>query len=230
VSQPPSADADSVAWLRDLDSEGRVGHEAVSRLHDFLTRVARSEAARRRERLPESLRGELDDLCVQAASDASLAVVQKLDTYRGDARFTTWAAKFVILELSSRLRRRAWHGRTISFDPSAWGRMPGGSGSPLQDVESRELLRAIERSVERDLTDRQRSVFLAVVIDEVPIDVLAERLGSSRGAIYKVLHDARRRLRDSLSTEGFLRPDARPTDEGREVRSARSRTPTNRGP
>lgn len=230
MSRVSAPDHDSLEWLRDLGSEGRGGHEAVSRLHDFLTRVARSEAARRRDRLPEGLRGELDDLCVQAASDASLAVVRKLDTYRGEARFTTWAAKFVILELSSRLRRRAWHGRTITVEPAVWGRLPGRTGSALQDVESRELLRAVERSVEGELTDRQRTVFLAVVVDEVPIDVLAERLGSSRGAIYKVLHDARRRLRASLSEGGFLRSERpRPDDSAPRVRSAEPGTLTSGG-
>lgn len=207
--EPASLDADSRAWLQDLRAEGAGRDRAATRLHELLLRVARAEAVRRRSRLPDEVLDELDDLGVQAASDAVVAVLRKLDEFRGTARFTTWACKFVILEFSTRLRRRVWRGRPVETDETIWERLADTAPSALKAVEQRELLDALGRAVERDLTERQRLVFRAAVLDEVPIDVLAERLDSSRGAIYKVLHDARARLRESLAREGYGREVAR---------------------
>jgi RNA polymerase sigma-70 factor (ECF subfamily) len=202
-------DADSVDWLRSLRSTGRRRDQAIDSLHALLLKVARFEAARRRPRLPTAVLAELDDLCVQAASDALLAVMRKLDTFRGLARFTTWAAKFAILEVSTRLRRELWRGRPVETDPTVWDRLPAALPSALQGIEQRDLLAAIGRAVREELTERQRLIFQAAVIEEVPIDVLAERLDSNRGAIYKTLHDARRKLRHVLTRGGFVEEVAR---------------------
>ncbi len=145
---------------------------------------------------------ELDDLCVQAASDAAVAILEKLDDYRGAARFTTWACKFVMLEFSSRLRRREWHGRELRADPASWGRFADKAPSAQETVEYREVLEVLDRAVEEDLSERQRMVFSAAVLEEVPIDVLAERLGSTRGAVYKIVYDARSKLRGALARAG----------------------------
>lgn len=197
-------DAESQAWVRDLRSRGPARERAVARLHELLLRVARSEAARRRGRVPESIRAELEDLCSQAASDAIMAVTRKLDTYAGRARFTTWACKFVILEFSTRLRRRMWRDRKVEPDPGIWDRLADRAPTALQGLEHDELLEALGRAVREDLTERQRLIFQSAVLDEVPIEVLAERLDSSRGAIYKMLHDARSRLRQSLARSGHM--------------------------
>jgi len=197
-------DAESAAWLRALKGGGPAREQAVDRLHALLLRVARFEAARRRTRLPDTVLTEMDDLCVQAASDALMAVLKKLDTFRGLARFTTWAAKFAILELSTRFRRQLWRGRPVEPDPAIWEQLPTALPSALHGIEQRELLAALGRAVRESLTERQRMVFQAAVIDEVPIDVLAERLESNRGAIYKSLHDARRKLRRALTAGGYL--------------------------
>jgi RNA polymerase sigma-70 factor (ECF subfamily) len=166
--------------------------------------VAHAEAARRWDRLPDEVRSELDDLCVQAASDSVMAILRKLDTFRGAARFTTWACKFVIVEFSTRLRRRVWRGRIVDADQTVWNQLADASPSAVEALEERELIAALTRAVETDLTDRQRLVFKSAVVQQIPIDVLAERLSSSRGAIYKVLHDARRTLRQTLTREGYL--------------------------
>lgn len=199
-----SMDAESAAWLSALRSTGPARDRAVDQLHALLLKVARFEAARRRTRLPDAVLTEIDDLCVQAASDALMAVLQKLDTFRGLARFTTWAAKFAILELSTRFRRQLWRGRPVEPDPTIWERLPTAMPSALHGIEQRELIAALGRAVQESLTERQRTVFQAAVIDEVPIDVLAERLESNRGAIYKSLHDARRKLRQTLTAGGYL--------------------------
>src|SRR5689334_21978435 len=109
-------DLESSQWLNDLGSDGATRSGAIERLHGLLLRVARSEAARRRATTSQVRTEDVDDLCTQAASDALMAVLAKLDTYRGTARFTTWACKFAILETSVRLRRQAWRDRNVDSD------------------------------------------------------------------------------------------------------------------
>jgi RNA polymerase sigma-70 factor, ECF subfamily len=196
-------DLDSIRWLHDLRAGGAVHEAAVARLHDLLLRVARGEAARRRNTLPDRGLEELDDLCAQAAGDATMAVLAKLGDFRGEARFTTWACKFVIFEISTRLRRHAWRHRRVETDETVWERLPDHRRSALESIQDQEVLGALDRAIGQDLTGRQRLVFRAAVLDEVPIDVLAERLGSSRGAVYKTLHDARRKLRQALAAQGY---------------------------
>ena len=197
-------DADSARWLSDLRSEGATRERSVARLHAMLHGVARAEAARRRGTLPADIAGDVDDLCLQAANDAAVAVLAKLDGFRGASRFTTWAYKFAILEVSVRLRRRAWSRRRLELDEASWGRLAAPSPGPEHALHERELLDRVRNLVTTTLTEHQRRVFLAVVGEEIPIDVIAERVGSSRGAIYKTLHDARRKLRDALQGAGLL--------------------------
>lgn len=196
-------DTESAEWLRDLQDGGVARESAVARLHALLVRVARSEAARRRATLPLRASDEVDDLCVQSASDALMAVLAKLDTYRGTARFTTWACKFVIFETSTRLRRHAWRHRKVELDDTVWDRLSDSAPPALQRLENEQLLVALHRAVDEHLTERQRLIFQSVTMHDVPIDVLAERLGMSRGAIYKTLHDARGKLRRALNDAGY---------------------------
>ena len=197
-------DPDSARWLAELRSEGPVREQAAARLHAMLHGAARVEAARRRGSLPSDIAGDLDDLCLQAAADATVAVLGKLDSFRGSSRFTTWAYKFAILEVSVRLRRRSWNKRRVALDEASWGSLVEPSRGPDRSLEEQELLGVVRTLVETTLTERQRGVFLAAVGEEIPIDVIAERTGSSRGAVYKTLHDARRKLRDAMGTSGLL--------------------------
>ena len=197
-------DPDSRAWLAALRSDGPGHDQGVADLYALLHRAARHEAQRRRGSLPVPAADDLDDLARQAAGDAVIVVLRKLDTSRGASRFTTWAYKFVVFEVSAALRRESWRGRTATMDDAGWEKLADHAPStPEARVEIRELIDAIERSVAADLTPRQRDIFAAVVVHEVPIDVLADRLDSTRGAIYKVLHDARRKLRSSLEAKGW---------------------------
>ena len=197
-------DTESAEWLRDLRDSGVARDSAVARLHGLLVRVATGEAARRRATLPLRATEEVDDVCVQSANDALMAVLAKLDTYRGTARFTTWACKFAILEVSSRLRRYAWRERKVELDETIWDRLPDVAPTILDQLHDDQLLRALHGAVSTHLTERQRLIFLSVTMENVPIDVLAERLGTSRGAIYKTLHDARGKLRRELTDAGYL--------------------------
>jgi RNA polymerase sigma-70 factor (ECF subfamily) len=195
-------DQESATWLRDLQDIGGARDDAIARLHALLVRVARGEAGRRRATFPIRAADEVDDLCMQAANDALMAVLAKLDTYRGAARFTTWACKFVIFEASTRLRRHAWRERKVELDETVWDRLPDTAPPILKQLEHDQLVVALHRAVAEQLTDRQRLIFQSVTMEDVPIDVLAERLGTSRGAIYKTLHDARAKLRRALTDAG----------------------------
>jgi RNA polymerase sigma-70 factor (ECF subfamily) len=190
----PDRDAEARAWLAALRSTGSEREAAARELHALLLRAARFELSRRRGQLAAT-RETLDDLAVQSADDALSAILGKLDDYRFESRFTTWAYKFAILEAATRARRRAWQHRELPIDPDAWTRLPSRALDPAEDVERREHLRAIIDAVRTELSPHQREVLGALVLAEVPIDVLAERLGTTRGALYKTLHDARRKLR-----------------------------------
>jgi RNA polymerase sigma factor, sigma-70 family len=191
-------DQESTKWVGDLGADSPARDAAAARLHALLLRVTRAESARRKATMPARGHDELDDLCVQAANDALLGILRKLPEFRGDARFTTWACKFAIFEISTRLRRHAWRQRRLTTDESIWETLPDSAPPALAVLQGRETLARLQRAVREELTDRQRRVFQAVVLEEVPIDVLAERMNSTRGALYKILHDARTRLRRAL--------------------------------
>src|SRR5215210_3571602 len=191
-------------WVEALTGDGAERGEALADLHDLMLRAARFEIGRRLAALAH-VRGEsLDDLAHQAADDALVALLAKLDDYRGASRFTTWAYKFAILEAGVKLRRRAWQGREVVLEPETWPSFADPSGSAQSEAEAAELLSELQRAVREVLTPHQREVFAALAVNGVPIDVLAEHMGSSRGALYKTLHDARKRLRAELVAAGYL--------------------------
>jgi RNA polymerase sigma-70 factor (ECF subfamily) len=140
---------------------------------------------------------------MQAANDALIAVLAKLETFRGESRFTTWATKFALLEAGVRLRRRAWQGREVLLEPGSWTNLVDRGTSVGLSVEQAELLTALGDAIEAVLTPHQRTIFTALALNEVPIDVLAERLSTTRGALYKTLHDARGKLRRELADQGL---------------------------
>src|SRR5215207_2825731 len=195
-SSPPALlDDESRVWLRDLRSEGRTRDEAVARLHALLLRAARFECARRRPALPHLRGNDLDDIANQAADDALVSVLARLDSFRGASRFTTWAYKFALLEAAVKLRKRAWQGREVPLEPETWSLFSSAGLAPDAALEQTELLAAVQSGINEVLTPHQRRVLVALALNGVPIDVLAERLSSTRGALYKTLHDARRKLR-----------------------------------
>jgi RNA polymerase sigma-70 factor, ECF subfamily len=208
----PDLDHESREWLRCLRADGAIRDDAVQRLHALLLRAARFEVARRRATLPHIRGNDLDDIAVQAADDALMSVLRRLDDFRGLSRFTTWAYKFALLEAAVKLRKRAWQGREIPLADDAWSSFSSNELEPDAEAEQSELVATLRHAVHEVLTPHQRRVLVALAIDGVPIDVLAERLGSTRGGLYKTLHDARRKLRryleesglatDSLSEEG----------------------------
>jgi RNA polymerase sigma-70 factor (ECF subfamily) len=203
----------SESWLEALRGDGAARDEATRDLHALLLRAARFELRRRRAALSHVRGEELDDIAVQAADDATMAVLAKLDEYRGASRFTTWAYKFALLEAGVKLRRRAWQEREVVLDPEAWPELADRGASAQERLEGDELISALRSAVQGVLTPHQRAVFVALALRQVPIDVLAERLGTTRGALYKTLHDARAKLRRELAAAGYAEPAREPQRE-----------------
>jgi RNA polymerase sigma-70 factor (ECF subfamily) len=203
ASSAATAADDNRAWINSLNSEGATYDRAVERLHELLVRAARFEVSRRRASLRYVRGEELEDIAMQAADDALMAVLRKLDSFRGDSRFTTWAYKFALLEAAVRLRRRAWQDREMVLDADGWTQLGDSTPGVHDDAERSELLQCLSDCIAEELTPHQREVLVALAMDGVPIDVLAERLGSNRNALYKALHDARRKLRRKMNDRGF---------------------------
>src|SRR5215210_400159 len=197
----PSPAEESQAWITALRGPAGPRELALEELHALLLRAARFELGRRRSQLDHVPAKDVEDLATQAADDALMAILGKLDSFRGTSRFTTWAYKFALLEAGVKARRRAWHGREIVIDAEAWPQFPHAGRSAQQCLEDAELLGALRDAVRTSLTPLQREVFSALALNGVPIDVLAERLGTTRGALYKTLHDARRKLRTALGVD-----------------------------
>jgi RNA polymerase sigma-70 factor (ECF subfamily) len=202
VAAPP-LDPESRTWLDDLRGAGPAYDAACARLHELLLRAARFEVARRRPALPHLRGNELDDIANEAADDALVSVLARLDSFRGASRFSTWAYKFALFEAAVKLRRRAWQAREIPLQPESWALFATSTAAPDDAAERNELLKTLQHAIETVLTEHQRTVFVALALNGVPIDVLAERLATTRGALYKTLHDARRKLRRRLADAGM---------------------------
>jgi len=208
VEEPTAAgaglDAESAEWLQALAATGPGREAALERLHGMLVRIARREVARWGPRL-RVIGPELEVLAYQAAADALIAITGKLGQLCGESRFTTWAYKFAIFEVSAKIGRHFWRHPAVPLDAEDWDRLPDRFGfDPAREAEWRDLLAALHRAVDEKLTARQRAVFVAIVLNNVPLDTLVIELASNRNAIYKTLFDARRKLRAALVANGYM--------------------------
>jgi RNA polymerase sigma-70 factor (ECF subfamily) len=199
VPDPPWLDRESQEWLARLRAAGPERDAALQDLLALLLKAARFVLARRRAQAADFPREGLDDLAVEAADDALVAILSRLDEYRGESRFTTWAWKFAFFEASQALRRRSWMGREIPSDDAGLSSLAS-EASPERELEQRELIAELKEGIEYVLTPHQRKVFVALALNSVPVDVLAERMRTTRGALYKTLHEARSRLRAHLDS------------------------------
>jgi len=213
-------DTDSAAWVAALSGSGSTRKEALARLNELLVKVAFKETHRRGP--AHRVTGpELDDIAYQAADDAMVALLGKLDTFRGESRFTTWAYRFVVLEVSSKLGRHFSRHESVMFDEEAWERLPARFGDdPLARAQQSDLIAAVRRAVDEVLSARQRELFVAIVVNGVPTEAMAVKVGSSHGAVYKMVFDARLKIRSYLTDNGYLdagseeRPTTRPQNRG----------------
>ena len=194
----------SAQWLGALRAAGATRDDAHTRLHGLLLRAARAEVGRRSGQFPAA-GVELDDLAHQAAADAMVAILDKLALFRGESRFTTWAYKFVIFEVSAKIGRHFWQRPSVPMEAEDWDRLPAVFGfGPAEQWQARDLFDALRHAVDHELTDRQRRVFVAIVLNGVPLDALVVELNTNRNAIYKTLFDARGKLRAALAAKGYL--------------------------
>jgi RNA polymerase sigma-70 factor, ECF subfamily len=133
-----------------------------------------------------------------------MAILRKLQDFRGESRFTTWAYKFALYEAAAKIRKRSWQGREIPLTPEAWPLIADNhQRTAQQSIETTDRLTALHDAIENQLSPHQREVVVALALNEVPIDVLAERLNTTRGALYKTLHDGRQKLRSALTARGL---------------------------
>jgi RNA polymerase sigma-70 factor (ECF subfamily) len=196
-------EADTTGWVPRLRPSHPRHAETVARLRDVLLRVAFHELSRRRGLLGSVSGPEFDDVAHQAADDALVSILGKLDEFQGLSRFTTWAYKFVVFEVSGKVAGHAWRRHPPTREELTFERLPDARAPrPGDRLERREQLRALAAAM-GTLTERQREVFVAIALNDVSIDVLALELGSNRNAIYKNLFDARRKLRRGLVDAGY---------------------------
>jgi RNA polymerase sigma-70 factor, ECF subfamily len=196
------ADTDPENWLLELSMDGPRRDAALRRLHALLVRASRHQVRRMQGMLPGAGPEQLEELSHQAADEAMVVLLAKLSTFQGRSRFTTWAYKFAILQAATEVRSQAWRSRQVVLDDSD---VTVDLGPSVEDyAEAADLARAAGRAIDEALTPHQRRIMLALLVDEVPIDVLAERLGTNRNALYKTLHDARVRVRTHLASAGHL--------------------------
>jgi RNA polymerase sigma-70 factor (ECF subfamily) len=197
---PRTLDPESRSWLAELHADGAVHEAAIGRLHALLLREARYEVRRRTAGLAHPSGRDLEDLSLQAADDALIAILAKLDQFRGEALFTTWARRFAALEVPGKIRRRLGHARETPTDIDDWPPLDRDlCEDPQQRSEASELARTLGYLIAHELTGHQRDVLLALTVEEITTKKLAARLDSTPGALYKTLHDARRKLRRELA-------------------------------
>jgi RNA polymerase sigma-70 factor (ECF subfamily) len=149
---PAQLDAASREWLDGLRSAGPAREEAVARLQALLLRAARFEIVRRRQALSHLESGELDELAREAADDAAVSVLRRLDDFRGESRFTTWAYKFALLETAVKVRRRAWRERELTLEPESWAQFEHSTVNVAASAERAELLTVIQEGIRTGLT------------------------------------------------------------------------------
>jgi RNA polymerase sigma-70 factor (ECF subfamily) len=181
--------SEAETWLTALQSGGRAGAEAVFRLRNLLVAAARFEASRRRPDMTDLGNEELDNVVSEAADEALNSVLKSLEKCDGNRRFTTWARKFAVVETSVRLRRRAWQSRSLPSERECWA-------SASKDADQQDL-RQLRRLSEESLGNPERRV-LTLTLGHVPIDVIADRFGTTRGAVDQMIRKARAELFGSL--------------------------------
>ncbi|TFG48743.1 MAG: sigma-70 family RNA polymerase sigma factor [Anaerolineales bacterium] len=187
-------------WLSDLRGENQ--NQAIEDLGRILKRGLIYALSTR-------IRTDLDTQVDDFVQDAILRILDKMDTFRGESQFTTWAQKVAVRVAFTELRRQRWK------DVSIEDLLPEDSGDftplvlsdPSPDPEKRTtqtlMLEMIDQMMKTDLTERQRTALLAVLHGGMPLEEVARRMDTNRNALYKLLHDARKQMRDRLLEKGL---------------------------
>ncbi len=200
----PRSNAD---WIRALSEPGTDQTAALADLRTYLRRAALFTLHRRRGSLGHIGGPQIEQIAEECAQEALFSLVQHLKDFRGDSRFTTWAYTFAVHGALIAARRERWKHVPLDTVVDSPLELPAStddrrSTSPQHHALQVEALAAIREGIER-LTAKQRQVLKALVFDEVPLDELARHWSTNRNALYKLLHDARRKLRADLKSRGF---------------------------
>jgi RNA polymerase sigma-70 factor (ECF subfamily) len=197
-------------WILALTSTGAQQAEAIEALREYLLRAALYTLSKNLDDLNQLDPGQRVAFAEDCAQDALIAVLTHLGEFRGESRFTTWAYKFGVNVTLTRARRERW--KRVSLDPFIenvdeldwlqWKETPSFLSSELPALKA-EVITAIEEIIRKELTERQRQVLKLIAFDQVPMDVVVERLGSNRNAVYKLLHDARLKVKRQLRARGY---------------------------
>jgi RNA polymerase sigma-70 factor (ECF subfamily) len=199
-------------WLSDLTDEKNQA-EALADLREYLLRAVFTYLNRHREDLAHLDRQELQYLAEDFCQEALLQILDKLDTFRGESKFTTWAYRFVINIAAGDLRLYRW--RTLSLETLASEQeVPlftfiGDEKAPDPETIAarRQILELLYRIIDEDLTELQRFVLISVHFEGVPVPVVAEQLGSTPNNVYKLVHDARKKIKKSLQQQHYSEAD-----------------------
>lgn len=197
---------DNQSWLTDLRAEGEQRDRAINDLHEIILRILPNALSRYLS--PKS--GHFDAFLDDVAQDTLVRVLDRLDTFEGRSKFTTWVYTIAIRLAMSELRLRKW--KEISLDGLEEGddpdQMPSemfasSDPNPESAVTQKDALELVQQIIQQELTPRQRTVMMAINVQGVPLDVVAERMGSNRNALYKMMHDARLKLKSRLERDGL---------------------------
>jgi RNA polymerase sigma-70 factor, ECF subfamily len=189
-------------WLDELTASGEIQETAIADLRNLLLRAALYFFNRNPGDFGGMNRDEILQCAEDCAQEALIAVMDHLSDFRGDSKFTTWAYKFAINMALMTARRQRWKGKSLDELPVSNRALFDGE-LPDQSLIQREIRGILEEVIKGELTDRQRQVLILMVFHEVPMDEVVQRLGTNRNAIYKMLHDARRKLKNRLLARGF---------------------------
>src|SRR3972149_9339078 len=196
---------DNAAWVNDLKDVGPNREAALDDLDAELKPALRRGISR----WLWTSHPEFDDLVKDVGQETLMRVLKQLDTFEGKGQFTSWAYKIAVRLALNELRRRKWRNVSLDYlqeDPETEGapfQFPSDDPLPETSMQRREVMQQVERAINEELTPRQRSVMMAVVMQGVSMEEVARRLGSNRNAVYKMLHDARRKLKARLEEAGY---------------------------
>ena len=192
-------------WLAELRSPER--DQALADLRTVLVRGLRVALAGR-------VRQGLNEAAEDFAQEALIKIMGNLDTFRGESRFTTWAQKIAVMTASTELRRKRWRDVSLQEVLDRYGTHSGESDrladeqpTPEQHTMHSTMVATVRRFVDEELTDKQREAIVAVMFEGMPLEEAARRMGTNRGALYKLMHDARRRMKKRMEAEGLSAQD-----------------------
>jgi RNA polymerase sigma-70 factor, ECF subfamily len=195
-------------WLRALRANGIEQQDALKDLRERLLLGMRAYLVRDRGYKSVLVLEDAREIVEDCAQEALLIIREKINAFRGESRFTTWATTIAIRLLLGELRRRKW--KQLSIESSEIGHnFPDRpveilqSGNPEMALQQEEVWSLLKRIVEKDLTSRQRFVLIASAFQGMPLDLIANRLGTNRDNVYKILHDARKKLKRCLTKRGL---------------------------